>query len=71
MPTLSPEKPQERRSRVLSISERNRPLEDTIESIQMENGLSWSQAVFHVIREYDRLRKKIQNHDWAIVREML
>ena len=71
MPTLRPEKPQERRSRVLSISERNRPLEDTIESIQMENGLSWSQAVFHGIREYDRLRKKIQNHDWAIVREML
>ena len=71
MPTLSPEKTQERRSRVLSISERNRPLEDTIESIQMENGLSWSLAVFHGIREYDRLRKKIQNHDWAIVREML
>ena len=59
------------RSRILSISERNSPLEDTIESIQMENGLSWSQAVFHGIREYDRLRKKIQNHDWAIVREML
>ena len=59
------------RSRILSISERNRPLEDTIESIQMENGLSWSQAVFHGIRAYDRLRKKIQNHAWAIVREML
>ena len=71
MPTLSPEKTQERRSRVLSISERNRTAEDTIENIQDEYGLSFSQAVFHGIREYDRLRRKIQNHDWAIVREML
>ena len=60
MPTLSPEKPQERRSSPINIR-KEQTIEDTIESIQMENGLSWSQAVFHGIREYDRLRKKIQD----------
>ena len=70
MTTQTPER-KIKRSRVLSISERNRTAEDTIENIQDEYGLSFSQAVFHGIREYDRLRKKIQNHDWAIVREML
>ena len=70
MTTQTPER-KIKRSRVLSISERNRTAEDTIENIQDEYGLSFRQAVFHGIREYDRLRRKIQNHDWAIVREML
>ena len=47
MTTQTPER-KIKRSRVLSISERNRTAEDTIENIQDEYGLSFSQAVFHL-----------------------
>ena len=55
----------------LSISERNSDAMEILENTQVENGLTFSPAIFHTIRDHERLKRKIQNSNWAIVREML
>ena len=59
------------RRKWLSISERNKHALDIIENTQEENGMTFSQAIFHHVREDARLRRKISSSNWAIVREML
>ena len=59
------------RRKWLSISERNKHAPDIIENTQEENGMTFSQAIFHHVREHDRLKRKISSSNWAIVREML
>ena len=59
------------RRKWLSISERNKHALDIIENTQEENGMTFSQAIFHHVREHDRLRRKISSSNWAIVWEML
>ena len=59
------------RRKWLSISERNKHALDIIENTQEENGMTFSQAIFHHVRERDRLKRKISSSNWAIVREML
>ena len=59
------------RRKWLSISERNKHALDIIENTQEENGMTFSQAIFHHVREHDRLRRKISSSNCAIVREML
>ena len=59
------------RRKWLSISERNKHALDIIENTQEENGMTFSQAIFHHVREHDRLMRKISSSNWAIVREML
>ena len=59
------------RRKWLSISERNKHELDIIENTQEENGMTFSQAIFHHVREHDRLKRKISSSNWAIVREML
>ena len=59
------------RRKWLSISERNKHALDIIENTQEENGMTFSKAIFHHVREHDRLKRKISSSNWAIVREML
>ena len=59
------------RRKWLSISERNKHALDIIENTQEENGMTFSQAIFHHVREHDRLKRKISSSNWAIVMEML
>ena len=59
------------RRKWLSISERNKHALDIIENTQEENGMTFSQEIFHHVREHDRLKRKISSSNWAIVREML
>ena len=59
------------RRKWLSISKRNKHALDIIENTQDENGMTFSQAIFHHVREHDRLKRKISSSNWAIVREML
>ena len=68
MTNSTKEKP---RRKWLSISERNKHALDIIENTQEENGMTFSQAIFHHVREHDRLKRKISSSNWAIVREML
>ena len=68
MTNSTKEKP---RRKWLSISDRNKDAVDILENTQEENGLNFSQAIFHTIRQHERLTRKIQNSNWAIVREML
>ena len=59
------------RRKWLSISDRNKDALDILENTQEENGMTFSQAIFHHVREHDRLKRKISSSNWAIVREML
>ena len=45
------------RRKWLSISERNKHALDIIENTQEENGMTFSQAIFHHVREHDRLKR--------------
>ena len=68
MTNSTKEKP---RRKWLSISDRNKAALDILENTQEENGMTFSQAIFHHVREHDRLKRKISSSNWAIVREML
>ena len=68
MTNSTKEKP---RRKWLSISDRNKDALDILENTQEENGMTFSQAIFHHVREHDRLKRKINSSNWAIVREML
>ena len=59
------------RSRILSISERNKQTMDIVEEFQTEWNMGFSPTIFRVINDYKRIRNKIESHPWTIVREQL
>ena len=58
MPTLSPEKPQERRSESYQYQKETDHWKIRLNRSQMENRLSWSRAVFHGIRGIRQIEKE-------------
>ena len=59
------------RSRILSISERNKQTMDIVDELQTEWNMGFSPTIFRVINDYKRIRNKIESHPWTIVREQL
>tara|TARA_Y100001938_G_scaffold149309_1_gene235724 strand:- start:832 stop:1047 length:216 start_codon:yes stop_codon:yes gene_type:complete len=59
------------RSRILSISERNKQTMDIVEEFQTEWNMGFSPTIFRVINDYKRIRNKIESHPWTVVREQL
>ena len=59
------------RSRILSISERNKQTMDIVEELQTEWNMGFSPTIFRVINDYKRIRNKIESHPWTVVREQL
>ena len=59
------------RSRILSISERNKHTMDIVEEFQTEWNMGFSPTIFRVINDYKRIRNKIESHPWTVVREQL
>ncbi len=59
------------RSRILSISERNKQTMDIVDELQTEWNMGFSPTIFRVINDYKRIRNKIESHPWTVVREQL
>ena len=59
------------RSRILSISERNKQTMDIVDELQTEWNMGFSPTIFRVINDYKRIRNKIESHPWTVVRDQL
>ena len=57
--------------KMLSISEKNQSTLDTIEDFGDEWDTCFSETMFKAADELYKLRKKIVNHKWQIVRELV
>ena len=61
----------ENRMRQLSISKKNKELDDLIDSYAMKWNTSYAGATFRIIHEWDDLmNKEIPNNPWQLVRNL-
>ena len=54
----------------MSVAKKNEDAKDYIDSYALEHNLTFAQANFRIASEHRRIRTKLQNSQWAIVREL-
>ena len=54
----------------MSVAKNHEHAKDYIESYALEHNLTFAGANFRIAEEHRRLRTKLQNSQWAIVREL-
>ena len=60
-----------KRMKMLSISKKNQKLLDTIEDFGDEWDTCFSDTMFKATDELYKLRKKLMNNKWAVVRQLV
>mgnify|MGYP003155006114 FL=1 len=54
----------------MSVAKNNEHAKDYIDSYALEHNLTFAAANFRIADEHRRLKTKLQNSQWAIVREL-